>query len=198
MLLTTSLLKEQLSEYNQPLHKISRMIKNRELIPITRGLYETEKNTPGYLIAPAIYAPSYLTGDYVLSMCGLIPEAVYTYTSATCLKGKSKEYQNQFGNFSYADIPAKVFPLAVQLKKEKDLYYYIAMPEKALCDKLYWLTQVNNYSQLETLLFDDLRIDETELFNLNIDLIRELCPYYKAKNLKLLSNYLLKKGRRLS
>lgn len=63
------------------------------------------------------------------------------------------------------------YPKEIILKEENNYSYQIASPEKALCDKLYTLKSLKNYSDLEHMLFNDLRIDE-ELFNeLNIDKI---------------------------
>ena len=44
-------------------------------------------------------------------------------------------------------------------KKENNYSYQIAIPEKALCDKLYTLVPLNNYTNLENILFNDLRIN---------------------------------------
>ena len=91
MILTAEMLQERLQDYSDRNGKIKRMKNNGELFPLLRGLYETDSNVPGYLLAGAIYGPSYLSFDYVLSRYEMIPEAVYTYTSATCGKKKMKE-----------------------------------------------------------------------------------------------------------
>lgn len=65
------------------------MVKSGEYIQIVKGFYETDKSTADYLLAGSIYGPSYLSFEFALAFCGLIPEAVYTFTSATfeiCLK----------------------------------------------------------------------------------------------------------------
>ena len=62
--------------------KIRREVKAGRLTQIRRGLYETDAKADGKYLAGAIYGPSYLSFDYVLSMCSLIPEAILrTYTS---------------------------------------------------------------------------------------------------------------------
>ena len=93
MILTSLMLTDQLNKYSDPAGKIMRMKKNGELIQLTKGIYETDKSTPGYCLASVIYGPSYLSFDYALSVYGLIPEAVYTFTSATFSKRKAKEYE---------------------------------------------------------------------------------------------------------
>lgn len=73
VLYTTDMLRDQLQNYANPMTKISRLIKDGTYIPINRGLYVKEKNIPGYVLAGAIYGPSYLSFDFVLAWYGLIP-----------------------------------------------------------------------------------------------------------------------------
>ena len=175
-------------DYTDIKGKICRDINSGRLIAITRGLYETEASTPGKYLAGRICGPSYLSFDYALASYGLIPEAVYnTYTSATFQKRKAKTYQNQFGTFLYRDVPASVYHLGIRLIEENGYSYQIATPEKALCDKLYSLSPVQNVKELRELLFEDLRIDEDEFWKLNLSDIAELAPLYRSTNLKLLA-----------
>lgn len=186
MIVTYEMLKELLKDYKAPDMKIKRMSDKQEIIKLTKNLYETEKHTSGYLVANAIYSPSYLSFDYALSYYGLIPEAVYVYTSATYHKKKKKMYKNVIGTFLYHDVPASVYPLGINLMKEGDYYYAIASPEKALCDKLYTIKPVHSKKEMCSLLFDDLRIDIDLFQSLNFDDINILCDLYKKTNMKFL------------
>lgn len=190
MILTSLMLTDQLNKYSDPAGKIMRMKKNGELIQLTKGIYETDKNTPGYCLASVIYGPSYLSFDYALSVYGLIPEAVYTFTSATFSKKKAKEYENHFGHFTYRDVPSEVYPYGVVMKEENGYVYKIASPEKALCDKLYTMPPVTSQRDIEKMLFDDLRIDKIEFERLNYDDIYQLGELYHCNNLKYLIKYL--------
>lgn len=189
MIKTTNMLLEELNTYASPNNKIGRMVQAKELVPIVKGLYETDSSTPGYLLAGSIYGPSYLSFDFALGIHGLIPEAVYAFTSATFEKKKKKQYDTPFGLFTYQDVPTRVFYLGVQVKEEGSYAYYIASPEKALCDKLYSVKPVRNRKELEELLFDDLRIDETEFLRMNKDDIMELAEVYHSTNVTLLAQY---------
>ena len=80
------------------------------------------------------------------------------------------------------------------LLEENGYSYQIAMPEKSLCDKLYTLPPAKNLTELQVLLFNDLRIDEQEFAKLDKASIGELAPLYHATNLKLL-NKLIKKNK---
>jgi len=175
-------------DYTDIKGKIRRELQSGNLIQVARGLYETDANVSGKYLSGRIFGPSYLSFDYALAVYSLIPEAVYrTYTSATFQKKKSKQYQNHFGVFTYRDIPSEVYPLGILLHEENGYSYQIATPEKALCDKLYTLPPAKNLSELHALLFDDLRIDEQEFWELNMNSLNELAPLYHASNLKLLS-----------
>ena len=90
MIKTTAMLLEELKEYASPANKLARMVANGDYVQIVKGLYETDKTVPGYLLAGSIYGPSYISFEYALSHHGLIPEAVYTITCASFEKKKKK------------------------------------------------------------------------------------------------------------
>ncbi|MFA7674404.1 MAG: hypothetical protein WCY62_11190, partial [Clostridia bacterium] len=67
MIKTTAILYEELKKYTNPAAKIQRLVDSGELIPVIRGLYETDKNIPGYYLASSIYGPSYLSFEFALA-----------------------------------------------------------------------------------------------------------------------------------
>jgi len=190
MIKTTDMLLEELHGYVNPKAKLSRMAKNGDIFHIARGLYETDRNTPAHLLAGSIYGPSYISFEYALSRYSLIPEAVYTVTCAVFGKKKKKLYQTPFGAFSYRDIPDEAFPHGLELRREGDYFYRIALPEKALCDKLYTVRPTANTRDLYSLLTEDLRIDESEMRKLDNSLIEELSGRYHSTNVKRLCSLL--------
>lgn len=190
MIITNDIAKSNLINYSNKNNKISRDIRDGKLFKIITGLYETNSNTPGYLLAGSIYGPSYISFEYALSFYGLIPERVTTVTCATFDKKKKKQYNTDFGVFTYRDVPVLVYPEEIILKEENNYSYQIATPEKALCDKLYTLTPLNNYSNLENMLFNDLRIDEEKFNKLDIEKIEKLSKLYHSTNVDLLARYI--------
>ena len=92
MIITNSIAKSNLDNYVDKNGKISRDIKNKKLFKIVTGLYETDENTPAYLLAGSIYGPSYISFEYALSYYGMIPERVTTITCATFAKKKKKQF----------------------------------------------------------------------------------------------------------
>ena len=194
MIKTTAMLLEELKDYATPKAKLSRMTRKGECIMITRGLYETDRTVPAYLLAGSIYGPSYISFEYALSMYGLIPEVVHTVTCACFGKKKMKRYNTPFGLFTYRDVPPEAFPLSLELKNEGEYWYRIATAEKALCDLLYTIQPVKNRTELTALLYDDLRMDEAAIRTLDPSVISEMAEKYHSTNVRNLSLYL----RRLS
>lgn len=190
MIITNSMAKKNLFKISNKNKKISNDIKEGKLYKIIKGLYETDPNTPEYLLAGCIYGPSYISFDYALAKYGLIPEKVNVITCATCDKKKKKEYCTQFGTFTYRDVPSSVYPEEIILKKENNYSYQIATPEKALCDKLYTLNPLKNYFELENMLFNDLRIDRDEFKKMDTQKIEKINTLYHSTNVDLLSKYL--------
>ena len=170
--------------YVNPAAKIARMVKSGELSQIIKGLYETDSSTPGHYLAGIIYGPSYLSFEFALSWHGLIPETVYAYTSATCLKKKKKQYDTCFGVYTYRDVPTAAFPYGTKLYEENGYGFIIASAEKAVCDKLYTCSPCANKTELRTLLFSDLRIDENVFLGMNMDELFELAGLYHTANHK--------------
>lgn len=194
MLKTTGMILEELHQYASPADKLSRLVKQGKYIPIVKGLYETNHTVPGYLLAGSIYGPSYLSFEFALAYYGLIPEAVYTFTSATFEKRKKKIFKTAFGVFTYRDIPAPAYSYGVNIRVEGAYSYIIASPEKALCDQLYKVEGIKNYQELGHLLWDDLRIDEQELQKLNVADVSVLAQKYGSTNVRKLSRWLEKRA----
>ena len=164
MIKTTAMLLEELKGYGSPKSKLARMAERGECFPITRGLYETDRNAPAYLLAGSIYGPSYISFEYALSRYGLIPEAVYAVTCATFEKKKKKKYETPFGTFTYR--------------------------EKALCDQLYTMPPAPNTQELFRLLTEDLRIEESEIGKLDGNKVCEYSGAYHSTNVKKLCSLL--------
>lgn len=116
MIITNDIAKNMYNDYSNKNTKLSRDVKNKKLFKIINGLYETNKNTPGYLLAGSIYRPSYISFEYVLSYYGLIPERVSTIMCVTFEKKKKKQYNTDFGFFTYRDIPSLAYPEEIILK----------------------------------------------------------------------------------
>ena len=176
--------------YACPRVKLSREAKTGKYIRLKRDLYEVDRSTPRVALAQAIFGPSYVSFDYALSHYGMIPEYAYNVTCATFNKRKDKVFDTDFCSFYYTDVPDDVFSIGIECKDIDGYSYYMATPEKALCDKLYTLSPVPNTKELMRLLTEDLRIEESELRNLDSDNVFRYSEAYRTTNIKKLCTLL--------
>lgn len=142
---------------------ITRSIHAGSLIRLKRGLYAFSDDLrrgaiSKFLIANNLYKPSYVSFESALSHHGIIPEAVYTTTSA-CLQNKPRTFSNKFGSFSFEPIPSNPFFMGVT-NINLGGGVLIATGLKALFDFVY--LHKKNYKKFEEL-EDDLRIDRGAL-----------------------------------
>jgi predicted transcriptional regulator of viral defense system len=87
-----------------------------------------------YLIANRIYSPSYISFESALSYYRLIPEGVYTVTSATSLK--THQFRTSTGTFGYRHLkPELIF--GYKLIEYGGCQLKMAHPEKLLLDFFY-------------------------------------------------------------
>ena len=190
MIKTTAMLLDELHSYRNPRDKLARMVQNKECVPIIQGLYETDSSTPGYRLANCICTPSYLSFEFALSYHGLIPEAVYNFTSATF--EKKKIYKTPFGVFTYRDVPSAVYPYGITCFSEQGYAIQIASPEKALCDELYIQSPVASQGELKELMFDGLRIDWDAFCKLSVEDVAFLNGKYHCTNIQKLQKIMEK------
>lgn len=87
-----------------------------------------------FLIANRLYTPSYISFEMALSYYGLIPEGVYSITSAS--SRKTARFATPIAEFSYRRVkPSLLF--GYRLEKQNGQRYKIAEIEKAALDYLY-------------------------------------------------------------
>ena len=186
MVFTTSMLREKYDNYANPLDKIKRDTDSGILIRLARGLYEVNGGVNPCFLASSILSPSYLSYDWALSYYGLIPEKVFSITSASLNIRKNKTFINKFGRYEYSDIPISAFSEGLTYIEDGDYIVKIATKEKAICDSLSKWRVVNSVKGLKELLFIDKRIDEEEFSTCDFGLMARLASLYKKTNLDLL------------
>lgn len=194
MIQDTSELLYKYKEYKVPYQKIKSLIEKEELLPVKRGLYETDPEIPGYVLANDILGPSYLSFEWALSYYGMIPERVHTYTSASFDLKKNKKFENVFGIYTYQDVPKQVFPFYYTREIVNNRSFNIASREKALCDLLSTLKPIRGLKDFEDYLFDGMRLDEDIFEELEFDKIRRIAPMYHKTNLNQLIRFIDKEG----
>lgn len=111
---------------------------NRDLfLKLRNGLYALRSDPPQELeIANRIYGPSYVSLEYALAYYRLIPETVYTITSATTKI--TREFTAQGKSYEYSRIKREAYT-GYRLVKEGRARILMAVPEKALVDYCYFV-----------------------------------------------------------
>ncbi|MEI8365351.1 MAG: hypothetical protein WCF65_02940 [Parachlamydiaceae bacterium] len=190
-----SFLMSCLSQYKSPRSKVTHLLRSGEVIRVKKGLYVFgEKQRRSMLsleiLANQIYGPSYVSCEYALAFYGLIPEHVVEVTSVTTKK--KKNYETPICRFSYAPIPARLFSTGFTLLQVDDnKSALIATPEKALADLLYIRRiKIKTPSDLEALLFEDLRLDPTGVKKMHIGVLSDILKAGGNPVLSLIINWL--------
>jgi len=186
VLKTRDYLMYELRSYASPKSKLTHMIKKGEVIHIVRGVYATSAEDPRLPAASMIYSPSYISFETALSYHQMIPERVHAVTSAGFRLKKEKHFDTPFGRYSFLYIPEDVFPMALEPAQEQGHGFRLATKEKALTDTLYKIRGIKSMKAVESLLFEDLRLDTDEVLNLDWTTIRSLVPSYHSTTLQTL------------
>lgn len=106
-------------------------------IKLRNGLYALRADPPNeFEIANRLYQPSYVSFEYALQHYHMIPEAVYSITSATTKV--TANFIAQEKSYEYFHIKREAYR-AYRLTKINDAAILIATPEKALIDYLYFV-----------------------------------------------------------
>lgn len=100
MIETIDMLIFKYHDYSNIYNKIAYEEKNKKLIKLKRGLYETNENADPLTIANALLSPSYISFETALAYYGMIPERVYAIKSATFKKNKKRNIEILLG-YSY-------------------------------------------------------------------------------------------------
>ena len=183
---------EELKQYSSPKAKITRMINSKEVIQIKRGIFvdATDDTYSLNSLSSVIYGPSYISFQSAMSFYGIIPERVKAITCASYNKNKNKSFHTSIGDFYYYYIPIKVYPYDTTIMEENDQNFIIASPEKAICDSLYKVRNIQSEDELTQLLVENWRIDLDVIKNLNRRSFQFLLPLYEKKICNLFGKWL--------
>ncbi|MCK5155445.1 MAG: hypothetical protein KAQ69_03360 [Spirochaetales bacterium] len=180
---TTPYLMSLFAYYKSPRDKIKHLTKSGDLIHIKQGLYISGQNYnrkySREVISGMLYGPSAISMEYALSFHGLIPERVEKITGI-CFK-RDKSFNTPIGMFSYKYLPIRKYTIGIEYHRTKLGNFFMAAPEKALCDKVYFST-IKDKSEVPRYLLEELRIDIMQLQKLDINLLTRLSEIYKRKN----------------
>lgn len=113
-------------------------------------MFVTPKTTTtfDYLIANRIYSPSYISFQSAWAYYGLIPEGVYSVTSATSLK--THTFKTPVGVFSYRHLKPSLH-FGYRISHADGQAFKIAEPEKLVIDHLYLDVSLKSSDDFEAL-----------------------------------------------
>ena len=178
--LTTDYLLNLFKNYKAPRDKIKNSVKSGDLIHIKNGLYILgdvyDRQISKEVVSGLIYGPSAISFEYAMAFHNLIPEKV---TQITCICFKRNKYFNTpIGRFSYKYISQSKYSPGIQYHETPLGNFFIASPEKALCDTIYFNNLITSHN-IHEYITEDLRIDQEELKKLNMALLVQLVTTYK-------------------
>lgn len=187
--------------FSAPRNKIQSLCRSGEVIRVKKGLY-VRGNRPGeeslidpLVLSGLVYGPSYVSLESALAWHGLIPEAV---DEITCVTSKrAKLFRTPLGRFSYVPINEDAFPLGIRLESGKGGSWFLAEPEKAVCDRIAQVKGLQTMREVPELLQDDLRISLEDLDGLRVPLVLEIAERYRRKNVSVFARWLQKRQRKV-
>jgi predicted transcriptional regulator of viral defense system len=158
--------------------EVSRLTTSNIITKIGKGYYANPFNPPSIeLIAMYLKKPSYISLEKALSMHSILSQSVFTFTCVTL---------DLTQNFSYKEITFEYSHIASSYFfgfKKTDQNFYIADPEKALLDFIYFrhfkTSKENRYSVYS--LLEDMNL---ETINQN--------KFYRYVSRMNLNNHILK------
>ena len=168
--------------------QLSRWVKAGKLHKLKRGLYilaePYRKISPHpFLIANRIKNASYVSLQSALAWYNLIPEYVPVVTSVTT--ARTDTFHNSEGSFIYRHIKKSMFTGYRSKELIDGQFVFLALPEKALLDLIYFTPHSESLEYLR-----ELRLQNMDMINTN--LLMDLSIESGSSKLKLAANRLIR------
>ena len=177
---------DRLAGFRAPRNKLRSLCLGGDVVRVRKGLYVAPA-FPGrppsvdpLVLAPLVYGPSYVSLETALAWHGLIPERVDEITSITCKR--AKVFQTPLGRFTYRPLNDDAYGFGVGLQSGAGGSFFLAEPEKALCDRIACVRQVRAQRDIPGLLEDDLRVDLDTVQRMRVAVVRELAKRYRRQS----------------
>lgn len=178
---------DRLRDYRAPRDRLGHLCASGEVVRVRKGLYVPgwkrgqEPPVDPLVLSGLIYGPSYVSLETALSRHGLIPERV---EEITCITSKrAKLFDTPTGRFRYEPVNERVFGLGIRLEQARGGSFFIAEPEKALCDRLAMISGLTAARDMRDVLENDLRIEPDEVIrSFRLPLVTEIASVYRRKS----------------
>jgi len=191
---------DRLRDFRAPRDKLHRLCESGEVIQVKQGLYITGLAGDGVggvdprVLSGLIYGPSYVSLETALAHYGMIPERVEEITCMTSKRAKC--FETPVGRFRYRPIPERTFALGVARESARGGAYLLALPEKALCDRIAQARSLGAQREVSAFLLEDLRIEEDRLDELDVALIESIAGVYRRSPVMLFARWIAKRTAR--
>lgn len=168
--------------------QLSRWVSEGKILQIKRGLYAVakpyrNKEPHPFLIANTMKKASYISLQSALEHYGIIPEYVPAITSVTT--GRPEKVNIKFGKFIFKHLKKELFWGYIEKEIIKGTVIFIATPEKALLDLMYFTPNSDNLGFIK-----ELRLQNTE--KIDMELLMNYSKKFKKPKIERAA-YLLKK-----
>ncbi len=188
---------QALYDFDRPRDKITSLLRRGAIRRVKKGIYvfgEKLSRRPfsREVLANMIYGPSYISLDYALQYHGLIPERVEAVTSVTC--GRGRRFSTPLGLFIYRRIPMRAYSIGFdQIELDAGRFFLIAVPEKALADKVQAERglSIRNLTEINAYLSENLRIDLSRVAEMDVKLLMKIAARYRSRKIRILGRFVL-------
>jgi predicted transcriptional regulator of viral defense system len=186
---------DRLKKYRAPRDRLARLCQQGKVVRVRQGLFvpvgaEAQEATVDPLVLSGlIFGPSYVSLETALARYGLLLERV---TEVTCITSKrAKNFETPVGRFSYMPVNEQVFPLGLRLESAQGGSFFLAEPEKALCDRIAQVPGLTATRDVSMLLEQELRMEVDEIIrHFRLELVQQIAAAYRRKNVAAFARWL--------
>jgi hypothetical protein len=98
----------------------------------------------------------------------------------TCITTKrSKRFETPLGRFSYRHLAPRAFAVGVALVEGEGGNYFLASPEKALCDRIALARGLSAQRDVPRVLEEELRVELDRVGEFDLGLVAEIARLYR-------------------
>ena len=95
---------------------------------------------------------------------------------------RAKVFQTPLGRFTYRPLNDDAYGFGVGLQSGAGGSFFLAEPEKALCDRIACVRQMRAQRDIPGLLEDDLRVDLDTVLRMRVAVVREVAKRYRRQS----------------
>ena len=114
------------------------------------------------------------------------------FTCVTCKR--AKRFQTPLGRFTYRPVNESAFSYGVALQSVAGGSFFLAEPEKALCDRIACIRHLTAMRDVPAALDDHLRVDLDAVVRMRLNVVRHIAKRYRRRNVDAFLRWLQRHG----